>query len=91
MSDARGREHVFRFRTHLFADGVTIDAIGLNEDQSEGYCFKVNGHVEGDLLELLVGASPRCAEASQIRTSKRGRMDCKSATVASFPRNRERP
>jgi hypothetical protein len=53
MSDARGREHVFQFRTHLFAAGVTIDAIELNEDQSEGYCFKVIGHEEGDLLELL--------------------------------------
>jgi hypothetical protein len=53
MSDARGREHVFQFCTHLFAAGVTIDAIELNEDQSEGYCFKVIGHKEGDLLELL--------------------------------------
>jgi hypothetical protein len=53
MSDARGREHVFQFRTRLFAAGVTIDAIELNEDQSEGYCFKVIGHEEGDLLELL--------------------------------------
>lgn len=53
MSDARGREHVFQFRTHLFAGGVTIDAIELNEDQSEGYWFKVIGHEEGDLFELL--------------------------------------
>ena len=53
MSDARGREHVFQFRTRLFAAGVTIDAIELTEDQSEGYCFKVIGHEEGDLLELL--------------------------------------
>ena len=35
MSDAHGREHVFQFRTHVFAAGVTIDAIELNEDQSE--------------------------------------------------------
>ena len=40
MSDAHGREHIFQFRTHLFAAGVTIDAIEFNEDQSEGYCFK---------------------------------------------------
>ena len=53
MSDARGREHVFQFRTHLFAAGVTIDAIEFNEDQSEGYCFKVIGDEEGDLFELL--------------------------------------
>jgi hypothetical protein len=53
MSDVRGREHVFQFRTHLFAAGVTIDAIELTEDQSEGYCFKVIGHEEGDPLELL--------------------------------------
>jgi hypothetical protein len=53
MSDVRGREHVFQFRTHLFAAGVTIDAIELTEDESEGYCFKVIGHEEGDLLELL--------------------------------------
>ena len=53
MSDAHGREHVFQFRTHLFAAGVTIDAIEFNEDQSEGYCFKVIGDEEDDLLELL--------------------------------------
>ena len=53
MSDAHGREHAFQFRTHLFAAGVTIDAIEFNEDQSEGYCFKVIGDEEGDLLELL--------------------------------------
>ena len=53
MSDTHGREHLFQFRTHLFAAGVTIDAIEFNEDQSEGYCFKVIGHEEGDLLELL--------------------------------------
>ena len=53
MSDAHGREHIFQFRTHLFAAGVTIDAIEFNEDQSEGYCFKVIGHEEGDLFELL--------------------------------------
>lgn len=53
MSDAHGREHVFQFRTHLFAAGVTIDAIEFNEDQSEGYCFKVIGDEEGDLFELL--------------------------------------
>lgn len=53
MRDARGREHVFQFRTHLFGDGVAIDAIELNEDESEGYRFKVIGDEEGDLLELL--------------------------------------
>ena len=34
MSDAHGREHVFQFRTHLFAAGVAIDAIEFNEDQT---------------------------------------------------------
>ena len=53
MSDARGREHVFQFRTHLFAAGVAIDAIEFNEDQSQGYRFQVIGNEEGDLLELL--------------------------------------
>ena len=53
MSDAQGREHVFQFRTHLFGVGVAIDAIEFNEDQSEGYCFKVIGPEEGDLFELL--------------------------------------
>ena len=53
MSDAHGREHVFQFRTHLFGAGVTIDAIEFNDDQSEGYCFKVIGDEEGDLFELL--------------------------------------
>ena len=53
MSDASGGEHVFQFRTHLFGAGVTIDAIEINEDESEGYCFKVIGDEEGDLLELL--------------------------------------
>lgn len=53
MSDAHGREHVFQFRTHLFGTGVMIDAIEFNEDQSEGYCFKVIGPEEGDLFELL--------------------------------------
>lgn len=53
MSDAHGREHVFQFRTHLFAAGVAIDAIEFNEGQSEGYCFKVIGPEEGDLFELL--------------------------------------
>ena len=42
-----------QFRTHLFAAGVTIDAIEFNEDQSEGHCFKVIGDEEGDLFELL--------------------------------------
>ncbi|MCZ7561910.1 MAG: hypothetical protein M5U30_19215 [Burkholderiaceae bacterium] len=40
-------------RTHLVAGGVTIDAIELNKDQSEGYWFKVIGHEKGDLFELL--------------------------------------
>lgn len=53
MSDAGGREHIFEFRTHLFGTGVTIDAIELGEDQSEGYCFRVIGDEEGDLFELL--------------------------------------
>lgn len=53
MSDVHGREHIFQFRTHLFAAGVTIDAIELTEDESEGYRFQVIGHQEGDLLELL--------------------------------------
>ena len=53
MSDASGREHVFQFRTHLFAAGVAIDAIEFDEDKSEGYCFQVIGDQEGDLLELL--------------------------------------
>jgi len=53
MSDARGREHVFHFRTHLFGAGVAIDAIEIHEDQPEGYCFKVIGNEDGDLLELL--------------------------------------
>ena len=53
MSDAHGREHVFQFRTHLFAAGVAIDAIEFKEGQSEGYCFKVIGPEEGDLFELL--------------------------------------
>ena len=53
MSDAHGRAHVFQFRTHLFAAGIAIDAIEFNEDQSEGYCFKVIGPEEGDLFELL--------------------------------------
>ncbi len=53
MSDAQGRDHVFQFRTHLFATGVAIDAIEFNEDESEGYCFKVIGPEEGDLFELL--------------------------------------
>jgi hypothetical protein len=53
MSDAHGHQHVFQFRTHLFAAGVAIDAIEFNEDQSEGYCFKVIGPEEGDLFELL--------------------------------------
>ena len=48
-----GREHVFQFRTHLFGAGVTIDAIEFNDDQSEGYCFKVVGDEEEDLFELL--------------------------------------
>lgn len=53
MSDARGREHVFQFRTHLFGVGVAIDAIEVTEEGPEGYCFKVIGHEEDDLLELL--------------------------------------
>ena len=53
MSDVQGREHVFQFRTHLFAAGVAIDAIEFTENESEGYSFKVIGDEEGDLLELL--------------------------------------
>lgn len=53
MSDVGGREHVFQFRTHLFATGVALDAIELTEGEPEGYCFQVIGHEEGDLLELL--------------------------------------
>jgi hypothetical protein len=53
MSDASGREHVFQLRTHLFGAGVTIDAIELDNDQSEGFRFRVMGDEEGDLLELL--------------------------------------
>ena len=53
MSDASSREHVFQLRTRLFAAGVAINAIELNEDQSEGYCFQVIGDEEDDLLELL--------------------------------------
>ena len=53
MSDASGRDHVFQFRTHLFAIGVAIDAIELLEDERDGYHFQVIGDAEGDLLELL--------------------------------------
>ncbi len=53
MSDAYGLEHVFEFRTHLFGDGVAIDAIEFKDDQTEGYRFKVIGPEDGDLLELL--------------------------------------
>lgn len=53
MSDASGRAHVFQFRTHLFAAGVTIDAIELDDDQPKGYRFQVIGDEEDDLLELL--------------------------------------
>jgi hypothetical protein len=42
-----------QLRAHRSAAGVTIAAIVFNEDQSEGYCFKVIGHEEGDLLEWL--------------------------------------
>jgi len=53
MSDANGLAHVFQLRTRLYGAGVAIDAIELNDDQSEGYHFQVIGDEEGDLLELL--------------------------------------
>jgi len=35
MNDANGPAHVFQLRTRLFGAGVAINAIELNDDQSE--------------------------------------------------------
>jgi len=35
MNDANGLAHVFQLRTRLFGAGVAINAIELNDDQSE--------------------------------------------------------
>ncbi len=35
MNDANGLAHVFKLRTRLFGAGVAINAIKLNDDQSE--------------------------------------------------------
>jgi len=84
MIDARGRERVFHLRTRLFGAGVSIDAIELNEDQSEGYRFQVIGDEEGELLELLarlVTKMRRGLAHSHLREGAHGLQICDPAVV----------
>jgi hypothetical protein len=53
LSDARGENHTFHFRTHLFGTGVALDAFELRNGDPFGYQFQVIGDPEADLLALL--------------------------------------
>ncbi|WP_419964703.1 DUF7713 domain-containing protein [Pelomonas cellulosilytica] len=53
MIDARGLEHEFRFRTHLFGPGVALDAFELRDGCPAGYRFQVVGEPDEDPLALL--------------------------------------
>src|SRR5437879_2235955 len=48
-----GELHEFHFRTHLFGNGVALDAFELRDGSPSGYQFQVTGDPEDDLLVLL--------------------------------------
>ncbi|CAK0770370.1 DUF4178 domain-containing protein [Gammaproteobacteria bacterium] len=47
LEDALGRPHTFKFRTHIFSDQLSMDAI---EDVEDGYEFQVIADAEQDLF-----------------------------------------
>jgi hypothetical protein len=53
LSDVRGEQHTFHFRTHLFGTGVALDAFELRDGDPFGYRFQVIGDPDADLLALL--------------------------------------
>jgi len=70
------KEHTFRFSTHLFGNGVSIDAFEVKDDQPEGYHFQVIEHdPEGDLRLLhkkLMKKMQRALAQKHIKPSKIG-------------------
>ena len=54
MADKDRENHTFHFRTHLFGDKVSIQALEIKDDSPKGYAFSVHGEAEDDLLSLFV-------------------------------------
>ncbi|MGH7107260.1 MAG: DUF7713 domain-containing protein [Acetobacteraceae bacterium] len=53
MQDASGASHTFHFGLHLLGDRVSLDALELRDDTSEGYQFQIIDDAEADLFGLM--------------------------------------
>ena len=53
MTDCRGKEHQFHFRTRLLGGIVALEAFEVREGNPEGYQFELIGDSEDDLFALL--------------------------------------
>lgn len=75
MTDARGAEHEFGFRTRLFGPGVAIDAFELRDGCPTGYEFQVIGDPDDDPMELLgklIGKMRRALALTHLEDTELG-------------------
>jgi len=67
LTDCSGELHEFHFRTHLFGNGVALDAFELRDGSPAGYQFQIIGDPEDDLLVLLGRLIERMRRALSLK------------------------
>jgi len=67
LADRDDKIHTFHFQTHLFGDKVTIQALGIQDDEPEGYEFSVCGDAEDELFALFAKLVERLRRDLQRR------------------------
>lgn len=67
MTDCRGEDHQFHFRTHLLGGIVSLEAFELHEGNPGGYQFGLIGDPDDDLFALLGRLVQRIRKALSIK------------------------
>jgi hypothetical protein len=72
LRDADGISHEFEFRTHVFGEKASIEAVEIRNGQPEGYQFTVHGDAEGDMLHLFGKLFEKMRRALERRHIEKG-------------------
>lgn len=67
MVDAAGVRHLFHFRSRIFGDMLTIEALELQEGEVSGYQFQVDGQPDDDQFVLLGRLIEKMRRALAVR------------------------
>jgi hypothetical protein len=72
LTDCNGEPHEFHVRTHLFGNGIALDAFELRGGSPAGYQFQIIGDPQDDLFILLGKLMGRMRRALAVKHLSNG-------------------